>query len=101
MTDPRNEKSPRRLGGDSGAYANHNHRTSPILVSEAEAAKILGISPRKLHGLAKVDAVPRLRIGGRVLYAVSALEAWIDLDCPTAPGSAERVRAVARTGGAR
>ena len=53
---------------------------SPALVSEQEAARYLGISPRKLFDLAADPAcgINAVRLGRRKLYSVSALSAWIE-----------------------
>lgn len=56
----------------------------PLLVSEPEAARLLGISPRTLFGLA-ADPTSGLRathIGSRKLYSVAALAAWVESKNP-------------------
>ncbi len=72
MTRPRSECAP-KPGSDKGAK-NSSKPITPILVSEAEAAKMLGISPRKLFDLRKSGRVPFVHMGRRVLYRVAALE---------------------------
>lgn len=46
----------------------------PLLIGEPEAARMLGISPRKLFDLRKSGRVPFVHMGRRVLYRVAALE---------------------------
>lgn len=50
-----------------------------LLVDEPEAARLLGISPRTLWSLRHEHQIPWVRIGRRVLYAVSDLLAWIEM----------------------
>jgi excisionase family DNA binding protein len=40
----------------------------PLLISENEAARLLGISDRSLFKLRQAGQVPFVRLGGRVLY---------------------------------
>ena len=46
---------------------------SPLLVSESEAAKLLGISARSLFKLRQAGRIPCTRLGGRVLYSPARL----------------------------
>ncbi len=48
------------------------------LLSERQAAALLGISTRHLFGLRKRGEVPYVRLGGRVLYSPEALQRWIE-----------------------
>ena len=56
----------------------------PLLVSEAEAARILGLGKRKMWELGNRgengdhDGVPRVRVGRRVLYDIIDLSAFVD-----------------------
>lgn len=49
-----------------------------LLVTEAEAAKRLSISPRKLWELRNRGEIPHLRVGRAVRYDPKDLLAWID-----------------------
>lgn len=75
--------------------------SEPLLIDAKAAAALLGVSARTLWGLTTSDAVPARRIGRRVLYAPTELRAWIACDCPTDPGSADRVRKAMGNGGGR
>jgi hypothetical protein len=46
------------------------------LVDEPEAARFLGISPRKLWDLRKFKGAPHARFGKRVKYDLEVLVAW-------------------------
>ena len=61
--------------------------TEPLLVTVGEAASLLSISERKLGELTRTRAVPSRRIGRVVRYSPQELAHWIELGCPTAPGS--------------
>jgi putative molybdopterin biosynthesis protein len=47
------------------------------LLTAREAAAFLRISERNLHAKTKTLQVPHVRLGRRVLYPRSELEAWI------------------------
>lgn len=49
-----------------------------LLMTEAQAARMLSISPRKLWQLRKDGAIPYVPIGKSVRYRVSDLQRWID-----------------------
>ncbi|HEX2838743.1 MAG TPA: helix-turn-helix domain-containing protein [Phycisphaerales bacterium] len=49
----------------------------PLMYSTREAAHVLGISERTLASRTKDRAIPCVRLEGRVLYPVKALEEWI------------------------
>ena len=59
------------------------HPPESLLVSEPEAARMLGVGRRKMWELGNrgehgdVDGVPRVRIGRRVLYDVADLRGYI------------------------
>ncbi|MEW6746120.1 MAG: helix-turn-helix domain-containing protein [Planctomycetota bacterium] len=60
-------------------HAGGNGRApEPLLVSEREAARLLGISPRLMWSLGVRGEIPRVRLGGRVLYALKDLRAVIE-----------------------
>lgn len=48
-----------------------------LSVSEREAAKLIGISPRKLSTMRKRGEVPHARLTGRILYPLPELRAWL------------------------
>jgi excisionase family DNA binding protein len=48
-----------------------------LAVNAAEAAKMLGISPRLLWTMTNMNEIPHVRLGRRILYQVSALERWL------------------------
>ena len=56
------------LGTDSGQ----------LLLMPKEAARLLGISPRKLWGLTASGEIPHVRIGRCLRYSVDDLEAFIE-----------------------
>lgn len=49
-----------------------------LLLSEREAALVLGVSVRHLHSLRKRGDIPYVLLGRRVLYSPAALKAWIE-----------------------
>lgn len=49
----------------------------PLMYSTREAAHVLGISERTLSTRTRDSAIPCVRLEGRVLYPVKALEEWI------------------------
>ncbi len=49
-----------------------------LLISEIEAARILGISPRTLWTLRTEGKIPFIRIGRSIRYSVEALRKWIE-----------------------
>lgn len=49
--------------------------TATLLIGVPEAARLLCISTRGLHRLAKIGALPCVRLGGRVLFRPEALAA--------------------------
>ncbi|HZZ27969.1 MAG TPA: helix-turn-helix domain-containing protein [Pirellulales bacterium] len=49
-----------------------------ILLTVNQTANTLGISPRTLWTLTKEQAIPVIRIGRRVLYAITDIQRFID-----------------------
>lgn len=49
-----------------------------LTLSEHEAAEALGISERTLLTMRQAGEVPHVKLRGRVLYTVSALQRWLD-----------------------
>jgi excisionase family DNA binding protein len=50
---------------------------APLAVSKARAATTLGLSVRSIHTLIATGELPAVRVGGRVLIRVDALEAFL------------------------
>lgn len=53
-------------------------KLSPLAVSAAEAARLLGISRPTLYQYIGRDDFPSFRVGNRVLVSVAGLQEWID-----------------------
>jgi excisionase family DNA binding protein len=51
--------------------------TEPLAVSYAEAAQLLGVSERTVKELAAQREFPIVRLGGRVVVPVRALDEWL------------------------
>ncbi|MCE9591282.1 MAG: helix-turn-helix domain-containing protein [Planctomycetes bacterium] len=49
----------------------------PLLISEPEAARLLGVSPKTLYNRRKRGEVPHLVFGGRILYSPEGLRDFI------------------------
>jgi hypothetical protein len=60
--------------------------TTPLLLDERAAARMLGVAPRTLWSLADNGALPCVRIGRRKLYSIDALRRFI-AERETAPQS--------------
>ncbi len=50
----------------------------PLMISVADAARVLGLSKSTIGKLALDRTIPSLRVGSRVLLPVKALSEWID-----------------------
>ena len=48
-----------------------------LTLTEPEAARLLGISPRKLWSLRQAGEIPYIRFGRSVRYVKSQLEQWL------------------------
>jgi len=59
----------------TGAATTSAHHS--ILVRPLVAARLLGISPRKLWELTNRGQIPCVRIGRALRYSVPALETWV------------------------
>ena len=71
MTNPKSES------GTTDVQTSHSGILSPLAVNLRQAARLLGISPRKLHDLAVGGHVPTIRVGTRRLYVVTDLQSWL------------------------
>ena len=49
----------------------------PLLISAAQAAKTLGISPRNLWTQTQSGTIPSIKLGRRVMYSPSSLQNWV------------------------
>lgn len=85
------ESAPQPASMRGGNYGTGDH--TALLVSAQAAAKMLAIAPRTLWQYTRWNAIPCVRVGRRVLYRPSELEAWLDAGAPTEPGAADEVRA--------
>ena len=53
-------------------------KLSPLAVSAAEAARLLGVSRPTLYTLLNREDFPSFHVGNRVLVSVEGLREWID-----------------------
>ena len=51
---------------------------SPLAVSAAEAARLLGVARPTLYQLLNREDFPSFRVGNRVLVSVAGLQEWIE-----------------------
>ncbi len=55
----------------------------PLMVEAAKAARLCGISRATWYANRKAGKVPKpVRLGGRVLWRVDELQAWVTAGCP-------------------
>jgi len=72
----------------------------PITVGLNDAARLLGVSPAWLHPRAKAGEIPSAIVGGRRLFRIASLEAWLaERESATAANAAGADAAV--VGGSR
>lgn len=56
---------------------------TPLLISVANAAKLLDVSRGHVYGLIARGAMPRpVKVGDRTLFKRAELEAWVAAGCP-------------------
>lgn len=55
----------------------HEPRIEPITVGARRAAEMLDISERTVAELVSREEIPSIKLGGRRLFSVEALKAWI------------------------
>lgn len=67
------------------ASASSQPMVAPALLNRQQAARYLGISERTLWTLTNIGEVIAVRIGGRVLYRVADLDAYVASLKPTKP----------------
>jgi excisionase family DNA binding protein len=58
------------------------------LMTAAEVAPFLALSPRRVYERAAEGALPSIRFGGRVLFQTAALRRWLGIDPPAPNGGA-------------
>ena len=58
--------------------SNTTDTNGTLLLKTPQAAKLLGISPRKLWELANCGEIPSLRIGRCLRFRKKSLEEWIE-----------------------
>jgi hypothetical protein len=64
----------------------------PLLIDVEQAAKLLGIGPRKLHELTQAGIIPHVPIGDRVLYHPPGLATWAEANQKREPRNRKRNR---------
>ncbi len=80
--------SPASIGGTE---SNRSELTTPLLMGEPDAARMLSISRRKLFDLRKHGVMRARLIDGRVLSSVREFERWVDAGCPLPTADGEGV----------
>ena len=63
--------------------------TPALALRPRDAAKALGISPRKLWQLTKDGVIPSLKAGRTVLYPTAELQAWLSREAEAAKGGGD------------
>jgi excisionase family DNA binding protein len=58
---------------------------APLLLTEEQAAELLGLSSRKVWELAACGAIPSVKIGTLKRYRLIDLQEWVQRGCPTSP----------------
>jgi len=53
-------------------------RREPILVDITHATRLLSLSKSYLYRETKAGNIPHVKIGSRILFRISDLDAWID-----------------------
>jgi len=86
MRDHPREGRPDLAGRAGGEDEASNRTPEPLLVSEREAARLLGVSQRHLQQLRAEGAVPHRRLGHRVLFSRDELGEWVAAGCPGGEG---------------
>ena len=56
---------------------------APLLLTEAQAAELLSLSPRKVWELAACGVIPFIKIHALKRYRLIDLENWVSRGCPT------------------
>lgn len=53
-------------------------KIQPLLVTVKQAAKLLNVSPRKIHDLRSQEGLPFIKLGRSVRFRVDQLCSWLD-----------------------
>ena len=80
------------MRGDEVINAGERAAAEPLLIDIKRASEMLGLSPRRIWGLEKCNAIPSRRVGRRLLFSPAELRNWIWAGCPVAPNSADAIR---------
>jgi len=68
---------------------------APLAVGLRDAARMLGVSDRHLATLARAGEVPSVMIGGRRLFRLATLDAWLaDRETAAVPATATPTPAI-------
>jgi len=62
---------------DRQSHASETRGPMPLALHADDAARAIGISPRKLWELTNRRMIPHLRIGRRLLYPIAELQGWL------------------------
>ena len=54
------------------------HTLPPLSVGDVEAARLTDLSARTIADLVSKGGIPSFKIGGRRLFSIKALDAWVD-----------------------
>lgn len=78
MSDcPNSNQSPPPAGTGKRARTPKDSSVAPLAVSADAAAKIVGLSVRKVRDLIADGEIPHSRVGGRVLIRVADLDEFL------------------------
>jgi len=67
-----------KTNGNGHTQGSANESQRPMLLTSADAARALQISPRKLWELMTRGDIPHVRIGRAVRFRLEDLEKWIE-----------------------
>jgi predicted DNA-binding transcriptional regulator AlpA len=72
-----------RIQTDQATVQRRGDQRQPLLVAAKDACQLAGVSPATWWRLRAADKIPApVRLGGRVLWRVEELKAWIAAGCP-------------------
>jgi predicted DNA-binding transcriptional regulator AlpA len=89
-TDPIHERA--RTPASSTGDTIKTTDCTPLLIDAKTRCPMLGLGRRTVWSLTNCKALPSRRIGRARRCCLAEMRTWIDADCPTEPGSSERVR---------
>jgi excisionase family DNA binding protein len=61
----------------------------PLCIGERDAAKLLGLSERLLQRLRAEGRIPYAKLGGRVVFPLATLRAWVQQQAESVEAPAE------------